>query len=116
MGFMSMKCATDSDTAADLLWSVGDGIEAKLRAELLEKHSDWNTPPEVNVALAFEEVILPAGGVLLVHDGLKKLAVTIKRKIKARMNKAIKRKRKEFVPDYRRMLKALSDYQKQGRV
>ena len=60
MGFMGMNHVGESDMAADLAHSVAEAVSKVLAKDLPHHNGEWNTSGAVNVALFFEEVIIPS--------------------------------------------------------
>ena len=75
MGYMGLDGITDSDNAADLQYMVAKAMAAQLKKGLKEKGNTYNTSGPINVALIFEEAILPCLDTYLYCDELMSVAV-----------------------------------------
>jgi|ERR1035437_1126132 hypothetical protein len=106
MGFMGLKCVCDSDNAADLSFRVSSAVAKVLAEGLKEKGNLYNTNGPINVALIFEEMIIPVtSGVYLLDEDLVKIA--------SECVLLLKKERPltgEFAKDYNRMITSLSKF------
>jgi hypothetical protein len=59
MGYMGLESWSGSDLAADAVHNALAALAKSLKKALKEKGSDFNTEGMVNVALFFEEFIVP---------------------------------------------------------
>ena len=107
MGFMGMDRVVDSDNAADLSFNVAIAVAAVLKKGLKLQDNCWNTSGAVNVALVFEELIIPATtSAYLLDDELVKLAAKCVQML-AKENKVATH---EFGNDYSRMINSLNKF------
>lgn len=73
MGFTDLTL-NGSDMAADMASFATSAMVRVLRKELSNKANEYNTPGPVNVALFFEERLIPGGFGQDFHSDLTKLA------------------------------------------
>lgn len=108
MGFMDVSIV-GSDAASDFTYNIGNATAELMQKELKEKHSCWNTSGDVNVALFFEEVIVPSGQ-LRFNDKLIKVA----RQTRTSLRKWFKLKNRNpgLDSDYKRLIKTLDTFLK----
>jgi len=59
MGYMGLSCVCDSDSASDLSFEIEASIVDSLAKGLEDPGNAYNTDGPVNVALIFEENIIP---------------------------------------------------------
>lgn len=110
MGFMDIS-VVGSDTASDLLWSCGDTLAPLLRRELRVKNSGWNTDGWCNVALFFDEVIIPSGH-FRNHEELVVVARLSLKKLEAWLKNPVRNEKLD--KDYKRLRKSLTRYIKES--
>lgn len=113
MGFMGMDCICASDTASDLLGRVADDMIFELTKELFVEHGRWNTPGFVNVALVFEEVIIPTKRFTHIEE-MVRLAKACIRKLEHRLKH--KHPQDKFGADYKRMIQSLQKFVRQSKL
>lgn len=59
MGFMGLGSIAQSDEASDMAWSVVGDMAKKLEIASKKRTNEYNTPGYINVALFFQEIIVP---------------------------------------------------------
>jgi len=60
MGYMGLACASESDTAAGLMFTIGDAIAKQLAEELEDEGNCFNTSGAVNCGFFVRDVLVPA--------------------------------------------------------
>lgn len=106
MGFMDISIV-GSDAASDFTYAVGNTIAQMMLVELKAKHSGWNTSGCVNVALFFEEVIVPSGQ-LQFNDSLINVAKRTHKSLEKWFQ--VKNRNPKLDPDYKRLMKVLNGF------
>lgn len=107
MGFMTVS-VSGSDTANGFAMCVGDQIATLMRKELKQVNSMWNTDGYCNVALLFDEFIIPSG-LFVRHEALQKVAYLTLKKIDTLWFNNRDRNPK-LDKDYRKLRRSLHKY------
>ena|ERR1035437_1770106 len=107
MGYMGLGSVSESDNASDLAFNVSTAVAAVLKKGLKLQDNCWNTNGAVNVALVFEELIIPAtDSAYFVDDEMLKIAA----KCVLMLEKENKIATHEFGNDYSRMITSLNKF------
>lgn len=119
MGYMDITLH-GSDMASDMCAAVTRLIISKLRSELDKYTNEFNTPGPVNVALFFEERLLPGGFAKDYNGELQKLAEdTLSRMEKLYIesekadwgaDKRSQDSKARHLEDYKRLIKSLKSF------
>ena len=114
---MGLDHLNDSDSAADLAFTVFSSMVKALRKGLKDKSNEYNTNGPVNVALFFEAFIVPVAEEYQDYSDVWDLARDTKTELEKHLSMSKKadwggdlENKKMHITAYNRMLKALNKF------